>query len=52
MLGHYKPPKFKKGVKVKTPDGEGHIIQISYEGGVNWYMVKEKYYAETELTKV
>ena len=50
--GHYNLPKFRKGNKVNTPEGEGHITQISYEGGVNWYRVKDKFYAETEISKV
>lgn len=52
MRGFYKPPKFRKGNKVMTPDGEGHIVQISYEGGANWYRVKDKYYAETEIKQL
>ena len=52
MKGNYQLPKFRKGNKVKTPDGEGHISGISYEGGTNWYNVKGKFYSEYELTKL
>lgn len=52
MKGNYQLPKFRKGNKVKTPDGEGYISQISYESGANWYNVKGKFYSEYELTKV
>ena len=48
--GSYSLPKFRKGQLVNTPDGKGHIIQISYESGSNWYRVKEKYYAEGEIS--
>lgn len=50
--GQYNLPIFRKGNKVKTPDGEGHITQISYLGGANWYKVKDKFYSEYELQKV
>jgi hypothetical protein len=52
MKGNYQLPKFRKGNKVKTPDGEGHIVQIRYEGGTNWHEVKNKFYSEYEITKL
>jgi hypothetical protein len=52
MKGNYSLPKYRKGQKVVTPDGEGHILQIAYEGGANWYRVKEKFYGEVEIKSV
>jgi hypothetical protein len=52
MKGNYSLPKYRKGQKVNTPEGEGHISQITYEGGANWYRIKEKFYAESELKLV
>ena len=52
MKGNYSLPKYRKGQKVTTPDGEGHISQITYLSGVNWYKVREKFYGEQELQKV
>lgn len=52
MKGNYQPPKYRKGNKVMTPDGQGHITQIQYDSGANWYSVKGKFYSEHELTKV
>lgn len=52
MRGNFQLPKYRNGNKVKTPDGEGNITQIAYEGGAHWYLVKGKFYSENELQKV
>lgn len=51
MTKRFTPPKYRRGQKVTTKDGvTGHILSIMYDSGINWYRVKEKYYAEGEIT--
>lgn len=42
----YIPPQYKKGDLIK---GYGIIEMISYDMGVNWYLINNKWYAEREL---
>jgi hypothetical protein len=48
----YTPPKFKKGVPVNSPSGEGIIEGIVYQGGGHFYLVNNSYYAEGELGQI
>jgi hypothetical protein len=52
MKGNYNLPKYRKGNKVNTPQGEGVITMITYEGGANWYRVNNTFYSENEITKI
>jgi hypothetical protein len=49
---HYNPPKFKKGILVNSPSGEGQIETIVYQGGGHFYLVNNSYYAEGELSQI
>jgi len=43
-------PKFKKGNRVKTKDGEGEIEAISNEGNLGYfYLINGKFYAQYEI---
>lgn len=52
--GKFTPPKYRRGQRVVIKDSgvDGIILSITYEKGVNWYRIKEKYYAEEELQKL
>ena len=52
-LGKFKMPKYRKGEKVKFPEGEGTVTQILYAGGSHWYFVNDdKNWSEDELSKI
>lgn len=53
----FEKPKFMKGSTVKTPNGEGRIMIVTFDQGIHWYGVEgktkvPKFYAESELIKL
>lgn len=53
----FEKPKFVKGSTVKTPNGDGKIMVVIFDQGINWYGVEilnstPKFYAESELIKL
>jgi hypothetical protein len=44
---NFSPPKYKKGENTK----KGVIEHITYDLGINWYFIEDRYYAERELDK-
>jgi len=47
----WKFPKFKKGMKVKTPSDVGVVKGIEWIDGLNWYQVDGAWFREDELMK-
>jgi hypothetical protein len=50
-MSRYKLSKFKRGDKVNSPGGEGHIYEIQFMDGQHWYELGEHsgFYREDEL---
>lgn len=58
-MNKYNLPKYRKGqaIKILANGSVSRVIRISYEGGHNWYEVKDqdgtnKHFAENELGKI
>lgn len=58
-MNKYNLPKYRKGqeVKILSNNHVSRVVRVSYEGGHNWYELKDvdgilKHYAEREITKV
>lgn len=50
-MSRYKYPKFKRGDKVLSPDGEDTVKEVQYTDGSHWYeLVKSNgFFREDEL---
>lgn len=47
----WKYPKYSVGQQVKTPDGEGRVLQIQWMDNANWYLTtaSKGWFKQSEL---